>query len=99
MSDGLWPFDQAPDVVAITTAHVTARNAPILLVVHYAEDHSWAFLDGGAFSVKNGMVVSMRHIFDRDPSLRDVADLPPGWLAKRSHVGGQWERSRNPDEM
>jgi hypothetical protein len=95
VSDGSWPFDQAPNVAALTTLRVTRREAPILLVVHYADDHSWAFMDGGSNSVKNALIVSMQHVLNLDPSLRDVADLPPGWLARRAHVGAQWSREPN----
>ncbi|MGH9968902.1 MAG: hypothetical protein ACREBG_14035 [Pyrinomonadaceae bacterium] len=41
-----WPFDQAPNVAAITTRQVIESGSPILLVTHYEDDHSWAFLCG-----------------------------------------------------
>jgi hypothetical protein len=93
-----WPFDQAPNVAAMTTLYVTNRNAPILLVVHYRDDHSWGFFDGGVLSIKNGMMVSMQYIVQLDASVREIADLAPGWVARREHVGGQWVREQNLDE-
>ena len=41
-----WPFDQAPNVAALTTRQVLERNFPILIVTHYADDDSWAFVCG-----------------------------------------------------
>jgi len=38
-----WPFDQPPGTAAITTVRVIEEDLPILLVTHYADDHSWAF--------------------------------------------------------
>ena len=46
MTSPEWPFDQAPNVAAITTVNVLERRAPILVVLHYRDDDSWAFLCG-----------------------------------------------------
>ena len=48
-----WPFDQARNVAAISDASVV-NGSPILFVVHYSEDDSWAFLSGAAFDVAPG---------------------------------------------
>lgn len=61
---------------------------PILLVLH-EEDGAWQFLDGGAVSDD---AVHVRHLFDKHPDLRDLADLPEGWAAERASVSGQWRR-------
>jgi len=31
-----------------------------------------------------------------DPTLRSIADLPPGWSATRTHVGDEWVRQPDP---
>lgn len=86
-----WPFDQAPNVAAITNAAVLS-GAPILLVVHYSDDDSWAFLDGGPFDVSEGRLVGMGEALCLDSSLAAISDLPPGWVARRSYRGGEWTR-------
>jgi hypothetical protein len=48
MSNAQWPFDQAEDVMAVSDASVVEDGRPVLLVIHYSEDHSWAFLSGDA---------------------------------------------------
>jgi hypothetical protein len=94
--DDSWPFDQAPDVAAITTLFVIEAGLPILRVIHYSDDHSWAFLCGTTGATEDGRVISMKEAIRRDPTLREVADLPPGWVASRDGVGGNWRRDRDP---
>jgi len=72
-----WPFDQAPNVAAITTDNVLERGAAILVVVHYYDDDSWAFLCGLMNDVAAGRVIGMGEALRRDPTLRDIADLKP----------------------
>jgi hypothetical protein len=92
-----WPFDQVPNVAAISDAAVVDGNAPVLLVVHYSDDHSWAFLSGGRFTTDQGKVIGMGTALRLDPTLSSVADLPPGWTATRKDVGSIWSRRADPD--
>jgi len=87
-----WPFDQAPGVAAITTVGVLENRLPILVVQHYADDHSWAFLCGTMDETKDGRVIGMGEVLEMDPSLRSIASLPPGWIARRATVGEDWEK-------
>ena len=97
-ADNPWPFDQAPNVAATTTVNVIEHDAPILLVVHYDDDHSWAFLCGMTNDDADGRVIGMGTALRLDPSLREIADLPPGWKAWRSTVGETWQRGPNSEE-
>lgn len=92
-----WPFDQAPNVAAISDTAVVEGNAPILLVVHYSDDHSWAFLSGRQFTTDQGKIIGMGTALRLDPTLSSVADLPPGWTATRNLVGSQWLRHPDPE--
>lgn len=87
-----WPFDQGPRVAAITTVNVLERRAPILLVTHYDDDDSWAFLCGLTNAEEDGRVIGMGEALRIDPTLRDIADLPPGWRAHRAAVGAPWQK-------
>ncbi|NLS93396.1 MAG: hypothetical protein GXX96_14660 [Planctomycetaceae bacterium] len=93
-----WPFDQAPNVAAITTRQVIEDGLPILTVVHYADDHSWAFCCGTSDATEDGRVVGMGEVLKRDPTLATIADLPPGYCAYRTAVGEPWIREPNEDE-
>jgi hypothetical protein len=90
-----WPFDQAPNVAAITTRQVLVDHAPILRVTHYADDHSWAFLCGTSDATQDGRVIAKARALQLDPTLRTIAELPPGWTAWREHVGATWHRFQN----
>jgi hypothetical protein len=88
-----WPFDQPPNVAAITVRAVL-EGAPILLVAHDEDDEGWQFLDGFTLDADDGRVIGMGSALRRDPSLREIADLPPGWTARREAPGKPWVRER-----
>jgi hypothetical protein len=92
MTEKDWPFDQAPNVAAITSKHIIRQGCPILLVTHYADDESWGFQSGKPVGIEDAQVVGMGSIFQLDPTLSQIADLPPGWSAEREFVGGEWKR-------
>ena len=92
-----WPFDQAPNVTAITTRQVLEDNLPILRVVHYSDDHSWAFTCGTTNDPNDGKMICMEDALKLDPSIATIADLPPGWGAWREKVGDSWNRYQNDD--
>ena len=87
-------------MAAITSTHITRRGLPVLQVTHYEDDHSWGFQSGLAMTTEDGQVVAMREILEMDPTVAEVADLPPGWSAERRTVGGEWKRTKDvwPDE-
>jgi hypothetical protein len=89
----IWPFDQEPDVAALTTRQVLEATQPIRQVVHYSDDHSWAFTHGTSDEKEDYRIVHMRELIERDDTLRTIADLPPGWSAWRNAVGDDWERT------
>lgn len=87
-----WPFDQKANVAAITTVGVIENGLPVLVVQHYEDDHSWAFLCGTTDDERDGRVIGMAEALRIDPSLRTIADLPPGWIARRSAIDVPWTR-------
>lgn len=92
MTSTQWLFDQAPNVAAITSTHITKDGCPILLVTHYEDDRSWGFQSGKPTSMADAQVVGMGEIIRRDSTLFEIADLLPGWSAEREFVGGEWRR-------
>jgi hypothetical protein len=91
-----WPFDQAPNVAAVTCQSVL-DGAPILLVVHYSDDDSWAFLDGGEFDPDEARVAGMGMIVRMHPAVTEIATLPPGWVARRDSAATPWVRAADPE--
>ena len=91
----IWPFDQAPNVAAITTKQVIDLKLPILTVVHYFDDDSWAFLCGTSNKTEDGRVISMKTALNLDKSLAEISNLKPGWYATRKHIGDKWTIMKN----
>ena len=91
--DDAWPFDQPKNCAVFTLKSIVREGKPILRVVHSEDDHGWGFYDGENFEEENAMLVSLLSMVNRDASLRDVADLPPGWYAWRERPGVPWRRS------
>ncbi len=90
-----WPFDQAKNCATFTTTHVMRDGHDIVYVFHDAEDHGWQFHWKGEKSMSDAMLVALSEIVDRDPTVVEVADLPPGWKAWREKCGAPWQRSKN----
>jgi hypothetical protein len=95
MNDEDWPWDQAPNVAALTVRSILEGD-PVLYVSHDADDDGWQFLDGRPPEVADGRLIAMRHVLELDPSLRTIADLPPGWIAWRRSVADPWVREPHP---
>jgi hypothetical protein len=93
-----WPFDQPPNCAVISLRQIVVESAPILHVSH-DDDHGWQFLGLEDAREEDACVVSLANMIRLDPSIRDLADLPPGWHAWRRAVGAAWSREPNPDEI
>jgi len=42
------------------------------------------------------MVVALKQVVHLDPTVLEVADLPPGWMATRLPGSGSWKRMKIP---
>ncbi|MGE0708329.1 MAG: hypothetical protein AB7N76_18325 [Planctomycetota bacterium] len=87
-----WPFADPPNVAAITLRSIL-EGAPILLVTHDEDDGGWQLLDGGDVREEDARVVGLGSMVDRDPTLRELADLALGWTALRARPGAPWRRA------
>jgi len=43
----------------------------------------------------DAMVVLLKNIVAHDPTVLQVADMPPGWVAVRTHRGAPWQKHKN----
>jgi len=93
-----WPWDQAPNVAAITVRSVL-EGAPVLHVSHDADDEGWQFLDGRPADIAEGRLIAMHEVLRIDASLREIADLPVGWTAWRRSRSDPWLREPHPGEV
>lgn len=94
LSEG-WPFDQPPNCAVITLRRIVFDGAPILYVFHDEDDHGWQFLDGQPFETEDGAIVALNEMVARDPSILEVADIPPGWMAWRESPTSPWQSRRH----
>jgi hypothetical protein len=90
-----WPFDQPENCAAITSTHVLQEGQDITRVSHDLDDHGWQFLHGGEMQTSDAMVVLLKNIVAHDPTVLQVADMPPGWVAVRTHRGAPWQKHKN----
>jgi hypothetical protein len=90
-----WPFDDAPNSAALTTAFVL-DGSPILRVYHDF-DGGWQFHGSPdhSTSAEIARVVSLASMVKQDPSLAELHDLPFGWRAERAAVKRPWKREKN----
>jgi hypothetical protein len=96
MSRTEWPFDQPPDCAVITLRPIVFDGAPILHVTHDREDHGWQFLSLEGAREEDACVVSLAEIVRLDPTVMQVADIPPGWRAWRHSASSPWVREQKP---
>jgi hypothetical protein len=89
-----WPFDQPENCAVISVRRVMLEGGQVLLVVHDEEDHGWQFLPGRQVGMDDVMVVLFKNVVAKDPTLFELADLPPGWQASRKRQGALWLRER-----
>lgn len=87
-----WPFDQPPNVAVITLRSILDGERDILCVSHDADDCGWQFLDGGDAVEAEARVVGLRTIVEIDPTVVEIADMSPGWVAVRSDRSSPWDR-------
>ena len=96
MNNTDWPFADPPHVATITTSKVIEEGHPILLVTHDADAGMWQFLCGTTNNPKDGRVVGLSCMLERDASIAELADLPLGWRAWRKSPETAWERCESP---
>lgn len=85
-----FPFYEAPNTAAILCCHILEQEAPILFVSHDEEDGMWEFLCGKTHEMEDAKLVSLKWVFDFDPSVGALRDLPCGYHAERKTQKDDW---------
>jgi hypothetical protein len=88
-----WPFEDPPNVAVFTSTHIMKDGLPILQVSHDDDDGAWQFHSGETVRESEAMIVALKEIVRRDPSVTLLADLPYGWIAIRVNATAEWRRS------
>jgi hypothetical protein len=88
-----WPFADPPNLATITTRSIMHDGAWIALVSHDEDDGGWQFLPAGPPDQDDATVVALRRVWERDPTVVELADLPLGWQAWRASPDSKWQRA------
>jgi hypothetical protein len=94
-----WKFPDSPHTRVFLSKTVEKGDEAVTYVSHDLSDGAWQFL-GDSMADGGGPVIScFHHPIDRDPSLKELADLPLGWYAVRDTPTAPWQRfEQGPDE-
>jgi hypothetical protein len=89
-----WPFPDPENCAVITIEPIVRQGRPILHVVHDEDDGGWQFLGWEDAREEDAMIVALKTVVQLDSSVRELADLPPGWRAWRTSSDDAWQRAR-----
>jgi len=92
MGTNNWTFIDESNVMVMTTKNIVNNKNPILSVWHEMDDGMWQFLDGTDVNEEDAMMISLEEIVKIDNSVKEVSDLPLGWVAWREKKGSAWKR-------
>lgn len=93
-----WKFPVSPHTGVYTLRKIMIGEEPVLYVTHDASDGAWQFHGAGESRIEDAVVICSHHIVDKDPTIKELADLPRGWHASRSDISHPWEREKSPPE-
>lgn|SRR4051794_16201047 len=86
-----WPFDQPRNCAVFTTRQILEGAEPILHVTHDFDDRGWQFL-GREAREEDAKIIALHEAVELDPSILQLAGLPPGWHAWRASSEEPWTR-------
>jgi len=85
-----WPFDQPEDHLIVTLNVIADKKTPVLYVRHYKDDGDWLFINFDDSVIDDFTTVAISNLVNFDPSLKEIAYIPPGWHAWREGVDSEW---------
>jgi hypothetical protein len=90
-------WDDPVDIAVTTVPEIVSGQRPVLVVIRDAGIGGglggWQFLDGEN-SIQPPVAIAKSDLLALDPTLKEVTDLPVGWLASRSAPDQPWVRER-----
>ena len=92
-----WPFGGTVNQACFLCEHVHTGSRPILTVCH-DHDGDWQFLCGGVHTGGEPVLVCLGCAVEKHEVPLEMADLPRGWAADRSVVGGPWIKEQLPTD-
>lgn len=90
-----WKFFDSPDKLVFSSEAVCSGLEPVTRVSHDASDGAWQFLGDSMVGEREPVGSCFYHLIEADPTLNELADLPPGWWAERTKPGSRWKRHKH----
>ena len=91
----VFPFSDAPNTAVFICSHILDCGEEILYVSHDADDGAWQFLCGKKHNESDARIVSLKYVFDLDPTIGNLKDLPLGYCAERDSKNDKWVIAKN----
>ncbi len=92
-----WPFVDDKALAVITLKRITSGASPVLYA-HHGWDGSWQFLDGEDCTPEDAALVGLGEMVSLDPTIRELAALPHGFIAFRSDLNSPWNVEYREDD-
>ena len=87
-----WPFpDDEKNTAVLTLRSILQRKQPILYVS--LADGEWQFLGSGTPTMEDAKIVALETVFELDPTVAELSDLPVDWEAWRESPKEPWQRA------
>ena len=87
-------WDDPLEPAVVTTHEIAEGKLPVLRVRREAGPGGWQMYDNTNIAGKRPVAITKTDALKRDPSLREVTNLPIGWEAERTRVGAPWVKRR-----
>ena len=75
---------------SLVCCHVINRAEPILYASHDLNDGMWQFLCGKAHEAGDGKLVALKEVYDLDPSIGALKNIPCGCQVERKTPDDSW---------
>ena len=89
-----WSRGETRRETVVTQRSVVTDHRPILYVLRDSVNGQWMFLTGENPPTDLQITVTIDDILKIDESIKELADLSPGWVASRAARGTPWTRRR-----
>jgi hypothetical protein len=92
-ADPDWVFPLAADEFVVACRCITELGAPVAAVTNGEAGWTFCCIEGHrGGGIEDWGLVHAAHVVRAAPSVRDLADLPPGWQGLRARVDAPWQR-------
>jgi hypothetical protein len=89
-------LEKSTDTAAFTTKFVLEDKKVITYVTHEIEDGAWQFFSDDQFEDFESVakIVGLNEIIEKDPTLKELINMEPGYIATRKYKGDKWKIKR-----